>query len=436
LSGLDSLTHSLFWSLVANVGGYVAGSLWRAPSASEASQALLFVDVFSRTRAPGAAGPVFWRGQARLADLRTLADRFLGVPRATRLFRQYARSRDLPKEDAIVADAQLVQFVETELAASVGGASARLLVASVVQEQALALEDVLSIVAEASQLRAHSRELEEKSASLKRASEELRVVNEQLKSLDRLKDDFMSSVTHELRTPLTSIRSLSEMMVDDPEMDSAQRQQFLGIVVAETERLSRLVNQVLDLARIEAGEADWHYADIDPRDLAERAVKTTSAMFRERGATVELVSPAKLPSVRTDPDRVMQVMLNLLSNAAKFLPASGGRVAVRLRVDRQDLIVEVQDNGRGVPAGQEALIFEKFRQGGEGAVKPPGTGLGLPICRQIVGHLGGRMWLAPGSGDGACFGFSLPLCAAAAPAGEPRASPVCSADPAATGGTT
>ena len=436
LAGLDGLTHSLFWSLLANAGAYVAVSLWRRPSASEASQAVLFVDVFDRTRAAAVDGPLFWRGQARLADLRALADRFLGTGRADRLFRQYARSLGVQQGDSLAADARLVQFVEMELAAAVGAASARLLVASVAQEQALAVDDVLSIVAEASQLRAHSQELEETSASLRRTSEELRQVNEPLKSLDRLKDEFMSSVTHELRTPLTSIRALSEMMVDDPDMDRAQRQQFLGIIVAETERLSRLVNQVLDLARIEAGAAEWHYAEVDLKEIGGQAVKTTSAMFQERNASIELVAPAELPRVRTDPDRVMQVLLNLLSNAAKFLPANGGRVQVRLHASRQELLVEVQDNGSGVPAGQEALIFERFRQGGDGEAKPSGTGLGLPICRQIVAHLGGRMWLEPAPGGGACFGFSLPL-DASPPAGRSHGPhPSAGSVPATTGAST
>ena len=145
----------------------------------------------------------------------------------------------------------------------------------------------MRILDEASQLRAYSHAAGGQVASLERATAELRSANEQLKSLDRLKDDFMSSVTHELRTPLTSIRALAEVMVDDAEMPAEQRQQFLGIVVAETERLSRLVNQVLDMAKIESGHAEWHNSDIDLRALLTQAVQTTEPMFRERGASVD-----------------------------------------------------------------------------------------------------------------------------------------------------
>jgi len=380
LTGMDNLTHALFWTLLANVGLFVGVSLARPPSAAEASQAVLFVDVFER----GAQGRVFWRGRAQVADLEALLGRFLGLPRAQALFAGYARQHG----GAVRADPALVQWAETQLAGAIGSASARAMVASVVEEEALGLDDVMRIVQEAS---------------------ELRHLNEQLKSLDRLKDDFMSSVTHELRTPLTSIRALSELMRDDPAMDMAQRQQFLGLVVAEAERLSRLVNQVLDMAKIESGHAEWHSDDIDLPALLQQAVQTTAEIFRERGAVVTLLQPAAVPVLRADADRLLQVVLNLLSNAAKFVPQGRGRVDLRLSLLPGALRVEVQDNGPGVPAAQQALVFEKFRQGGDASNRPQGTGLGLPISRQIVEHFGGRLWLESAPGQGACFGFDIPL---------------------------
>ncbi|MFO1270029.1 MAG: HAMP domain-containing sensor histidine kinase, partial [Rubrivivax sp.] len=225
---------------------------------------------------------------------------------------------------------------------------------------------------------------------------------------DRLKDDFMSSVTHELRTPLASIRALAELMRDEPDMEPAQRQQFIAIVVSEAERLSRLVNQVLDMAKIEAGHAEWHTADVDLGALLEQAVQSTAELLRERGAVVELSKPDHVPLLRADPDRLLQVVLNLLSNAAKFTPPGAGRIALRLLVRPQGATVEVEDNGPGVPREQQQLVFEKFRQGGDGRRRPQGPGLGLPISRQIVEHFGGRLWLVSEPGHGARFGFDLP----------------------------
>ncbi len=405
LQGLDNLTHSLFWSLLANIGAYVGLSLWRAPSGQETSQALLFVDVFERTTT---ARPVFWRGRATVPDLLRLCGRFLGVERARLLFEGYARRVGANGLTAIAPDARLVQFVETQLAGAVGSASARVLVASSVEEETLTPDDVLRILDETSQLRAHSLELEEKSASLERATAELRAANDQLKSLDRLKDDFMSSVTHELRTPLTSIRALAELMRDDAQMDLPQRQQFIEIIVSETERLSRLVNQVLDMAKIESGHAEWHTEKVDLCALVQQAMATTSEMFRERQTQVSVNLPEQPPMLMADPDRLMQVMLNLLSNAAKFVPVPGGRVGVSLGSEDGGLTVRVTDNGPGVSVEQQALIFEKFRQGGEATNRPQGTGLGLPISRQIVEHFGGRLWIESSPGQGAAFCFFLP----------------------------
>ncbi|MDP2870380.1 MAG: sensor histidine kinase [Methyloversatilis sp.] len=405
LAGLDNLTHSLFWSLLLNIGAYVGVSLWRIPSAGETSQALLFVDVFERT---ASSGPVFWRGRAEVADLQPLVARFLGAARAQQLFEEYAARVGATRVDQIKPDARLVQFVETQLAGAIGSASARVMVASVVEEEALGLDDVMRILDEASQLRAYSHALEDKSRSLERATAELRAANDQLKSLDRLKDDFMSSVTHELRTPLTSIRALSELMVDDPAMDVEQRQHFLGIIVAETERLSRLVNQVLDMAKIESGHAEWHNTDVDLRALVEQAMETTQEVFRERGSTVVLQAPEHMRTLRADPDRLTQVVLNLLSNAAKFVPRGSGRVVVRMHTDGRGITVDVHDNGPGVPPDQQKLVFEKFHQGGDGITRPQGTGLGLPISRQIVEHFGGHMWLEADPGQGTCVSFHLP----------------------------
>lgn len=384
MTGLDSLTHSLFWSLFANVTAYVWVSLWQRPAAREASQALLFVDVFQRS---SATHPVFWQGQAKVTDLLHLMGRFLGETRAEQLFAKYAQQVGAHDIGQIPADAKLVHFVETQLTGAIGSASARVMVASVVEEEALELDDVMRILEEAS---------------------ELRIALEKLKSLDHLKDDFMSSVTHELRTPLTSIRALSEMMQDDPEMEQEQRQQFLGIVVAETERLSRLVNQVLDMAKIEAGHAEWHNSDVDMREVVQQAVNSVAGTCRERQIALHTELPASVAPLRADADRLVQVVLNLLSNALKFVPVSQGEIVVRLQDVPAGVTVTVADNGIGIAPDKHAQVFEKFRQVDNVSGSVQGTGLGLPISRQIVEHFGGRMWLESEEGKGACFGFFLP----------------------------
>ena len=413
LSGLEQITHSMIWSMIVNCGAYVAVSLLGPQSADEHRQASLFVDVFRHTGEAG--GARFWRGTASVPDLYDVLARFQGTVAADTAFADYAHSRGLKwPDDVPVADADFVHYVEVQLAGAIGAASARIMVASVVKEEALTVAEVREILDEASQVVAYSHRLEQKSRELEAATAELREANHRLQELDRLKDDFVSTVTHELRTPLTSIRAFSEMLRDDPGMDSAQRAKFVDIITRETERLSRLINQVLDLSKIESGTTEWHESQIRMEELVSDAIAGMSQLFEEKGIAIDLTIEKNLPPVAGDIDRIIQVLLNLLSNAVKFCDASGGRIEVGLAVADGCLRVAVKDNGCGVSEGDEAIIFEKFRQAGDTLTnKPHGTGLGLPISRRIIEHHGGRLWLERGAGgiegSGACFIFTLPL---------------------------
>jgi Na+/proline symporter/nitrogen-specific signal transduction histidine kinase len=412
LTGLNGISHCLFWSFVANIGAYVGVSLLRPPMVAEATQATVFVDALKET---GPVGAVLWRGRAKVSDLQGLVGRFLGPARAQSAFAAYAR-RHGGAGEALDADARLVQFAESLLAGAIGSASARVMVASVAKEEPLSIEEVMHILDEASQLRTYSRELERKSRELTAATLELQEANQRLQELDRVKDDIMSSVTHELRTPLTSIRAFSELLRDDPMMHLADRVRFLGLIVSEAERLTRLINQTLDLAKIESGRADWNGCELDLKEVIEQSVAATSQLFHEKGAHVELDLPDNLPLILADRDRLIQVMLNLLSNAAKFLTPDEARVRVMLRRLDDGLEVSVADNGPGIRAEDHDLIFEKFRQVGDTmTAKPAGTGLGLPISRRIVEHFGGRLWVESVAGEGATFRFTLPFAPRQAP---------------------
>jgi signal transduction histidine kinase/Na+/proline symporter len=413
LSGLDEITHCLFWSMFANIGAFLGVSLLRQQNAREAGQATLFVDAL---RAPQAPGARFWRGSAQLEELLPLIGRFLGPKKANEAFNQYAQRRGVASLEELKADADLVVYAESLLAGAIGSASARVMVASVVKEEALGLDEVMNILDEASQVRAYSRQLERQSQELSAATRNLRAANERLKELDRLKDDFMSTITHELRTPLTSIRAFSEMLRDDPRTDLAERKRFLGIIVAETERLTRLINQVLDLAKIESGKAEWHTAEVDLREVIQHSVDATGQLFKERSVALDVSLPDTVPSIIADRDRLMQVMINLLSNAVKFCNPGSGSVDVRLWRDGKMLRVDVADNGPGIRREDQAIIFEKFRQGGRSSdvltTKPQGTGLGLAISRQIIENFDGRLWVesSPEEGRaGATFSFTLPI---------------------------
>lgn len=408
LQGMDEISHCLFWSMLVNIGLYVSVSLWRRPTAAEHSQANLFVDVLRHVAA--GSGSRFWRGSATVADLQTLLGRFIGPERASESFAAYARSQSINGVDQLTANAVLVHYVESQIAGAIGSASARDMVASVVVEEPLALEEVMTIIDEASQALAYSRQLEQKSRELEAATNELRSANQRLQELDRLKDDFISTVTHELRTPLTSIRAFSEILGDNPQLETAQRAKFLGIITRESERLTRLINQVLDLAKIESGAAEWHPSALDMREVIEDATTALSQIYKERGIKLTTGLPDTLPMVYADRDRIFQVVLNLLSNAANFCDKPDSRVHVSVIVEETALRIEIADNGIGISANDQSFIFEKFRQVSDTTSgKPKGSGLGLAISREIVQHYKGRLWVVSTPGIGSTFSFTLPL---------------------------
>jgi signal transduction histidine kinase len=302
-----------------------------------------------------------------------------------------------------------VHHVEVQLGGAIGAASARVMIASVVKEEALSIDEVREILDEASQVVVYSHRLEQKSRELEAATAELREANERLTELDRLKDDFVSTITHELRTPLTSIRAFTQILLENPQVELEQRTRFLGIITKETERLTRLINQVLDLSKIESGRAEWHESAVDMREVVADTVTGMSQVFEERDIRVNTSVPPALKPVRADVDRMIQVMLNLLSNAAKFCEPGRGQIEIAVSEHSGALRVDVRDNGPGIDPADQKVIFDKFRQVGDTLTsKPHGSGLGLHISRQIVEHFGGRMWVESAPGKGACFSFTLP----------------------------
>src|SRR5947199_310794 len=231
---------------------------------------------------------------------------------------------------SLVANIGAYLGVSPSAAPSVGVAPGRGMVGSVGEEEALTIDEVREILGGASQVVVYSHRLEQKSRELEAATAGLREANERLKELDRLKDDFVSTVTHELRTPLTSIRAFTEILLDDPDVEIGQRKTFLGIITKEAERLTRLINQVLDLAKIESGKAEWVETRVDMKEVISDTLAAMDQLFREKNIEVEARLPEKVSTVTVDLDRMIKVMLNLLSNAVKFCDSSNGKVEIAL----------------------------------------------------------------------------------------------------------
>ncbi len=412
LEGWDIYTHSLLWSLVANVGLLVGISLFSRQSPLEQTQAALFTEAMH----PGLMETSLWQGQTTRGELRLLLDRYLGANATARVF-----SRPDASEDDLPAPPALISRAEQALAGALGSASARVLINSVVRGEALDLDAILSILDTTSETLEVNRRLEQKSNELARASEELRSANERLRELDRLKDEFVAMVSHELRTPLTSIRAFAEILHDSQDLPEEKRRHFLDVVVHESQRLSRLIEEILDLARLESGRLTLNPQRLDLVILARHSLDAVHRLQENRGVDLEVDISLDTAWVVGDPDRLEQVIINLVDNAGKFTDDDDPRVLVRLERHKDHFRLAVEDNGPGIAEGERERVFEKFHQikhsGSQARGRPKGSGLGLPISRGIVAHLGGRLWVedAPHLG-GACLVMEMPE----APAAEPE----------------
>ncbi len=257
-------------------------------------------------------------------------------------------------------------------------------------------------------------------ARLYQVTNEARVAAE---AANEAKSAFLANVSHELRTPLTSImgftrivqKRLQERIVPLVPVNDAQVQRAivqvdsnLKIVLSEGERLTSLINNLLDLEKIRAGKMDWHMKEVHIAEIVDQAWAASSSLLENKGLTWVREIPADLPPVLGDHDRLVQVIINLISNAVKF--TEKGSITCRVTATVEELAVCMQDQGIGIDKKDQVLVFEKFRQVGDTLTnKPAGTGLGLPICKEIIEHHGGRMWLDSAPGKGSSFYFSLPL---------------------------
>ncbi len=229
------------------------------------------------------------------------------------------------------------------------------------------------------------------------------------RELDRLKDDFVATVSHELRTPLTSMMGFLEMIREGEAGELTDEQKrFLAIVYRSSERLQRLVGDLLFVARLDASGLQLQFAPVDVEELVREAAESAGALARSRELDLELVL-APLPFVTGDKERLSQLVGNLISNALKFTPA-GGQVTVRTFVDGSHAVIEVEDDGIGIPEGEQNRLFQRFFRSTTATEQAiPGTGLGLVISRAIAEAHGGTIDVRSEEGAGACFRVELPL---------------------------
>jgi PAS domain S-box-containing protein len=250
----------------------------------------------------------------------------------------------------------------------------------------------------------------------------LQRAKEAAEEASQAKSAFLANVSHELRTPLTSVLGFAKIIrkrlheqifprVDDRDLRTqramAKVSHNLDIIVTESERLTSLINDVLDLTKIEAGKEDWQMQPVSLATVIDQAASATAGLFDPKRLRLALDVDPGLPLVCGDRDRLMQVVINLLANAVKF--TDRGSVTCQARQQRGQVVVNVSDTGIGIAPEDQGTVFELFTQVGDTLTdKPKGTGLGLPICKQIIEHHGGRIWVESVPGQGSTFAFALP----------------------------
>ncbi|ACK65763.1 histidine kinase [Rippkaea orientalis PCC 8801] len=196
---------------------------------------------------------------------------------------------------------------------------------------------------------------------------------------------------------------------DQPTQKAIQQvRNNLEIIVAESERLTSLINDVLDIAKIESGKVEWNFESVSPIIILERAIISTSSLFEDKNLRLIRDFSPDLPLIRGDQDRLIQVVINLLSNAVKFTEV--GSVTCQAQQNQEYLVIAITDTGIGIPHNEQNKVFDRFQQVGNVLTnKPQGNGLGLSICRQIIEHHGGQIWVESQLGQGSTFFFTLPL---------------------------
>ncbi|OIP41153.1 hypothetical protein AUJ95_03795 [Candidatus Desantisbacteria bacterium CG2_30_40_21] len=242
----------------------------------------------------------------------------------------------------------------------------------------------------------------------------LKELNQQLEKLNKMKSEFLITISHELKTPLSSIKAFSEILLND-KIDKAETLEFLQIINIESDRLDRLINNLLMMSCIETGKICWNMKAVSINKIIEKAVATMQMDIKEKELRLEINVSPDISDIYGDKEKLVNVVGNLLSNAVNFSTSEG-----TIRLNATELLIEnrglevcvcISDTGVGIKIEEQEKIFDKFYQIKEDILidKPKGMGLGLAICKEIIEHHGGRIWVESQFGKGSSFSFSLPV---------------------------
>lgn len=408
-TGLSHFSAVVAISLLVNLSLFFLVSLFSTASKLERNQAELFVNIMRISRRNFDQAGI-WQASVPFNDIKSLLINFLGDRRTEEVLDRYARINQISFSDTENADPRMISYAERLLTEAIGPASARIMIASVAKGEEISIYEVLDIVRESKEVLQLNRELRQKTEELERVTNRLQSANDRLQEYATLKDEFLYTVTHELRTPLTAIRTQAELLQDDPEMPEEDRVLFLNSMVKECERLSNLITNVLDLEKFESGSQKLHLELEDPKEVIVDAVESLTNLSKQKAIALTCEINSALPKMVMDRERIIQVMVNLISNAIKFCNQEQGKIMITAYQLDDSLKVNVIDNGAGIKKQEAEFVFDKFYQvKNQTRKKPLGSGLGLAICKNIIQMHQGRIWVEPEPKGGTRFSFTIPL---------------------------
>lgn len=405
LSVLPPLAHSLFWSLGINILAMLVVSIFVKKKAQESYFAEFYVENHKYASDSNNIGA--WKGKAHLEDLYSVLGSFIGEEKSQKLIKKFAEKNDIKMDNIAFAPSKIVAFTERILSGVVGSSAARSLIKRTTFEEEISYQEMYAIIQDSQKVRASYTELKKKSAELTKAKAALQAANDELNKADVLKNEFLYTVTHELKTPLTSIIALSEIVLDNPDLDKETRHLYLQSSINEANRLANLINQVLRIEKFEAGKEKINLSEVDLNGVIVEIVTVYKASLQSKNIQVELNFEKENTLLFCDVEMIKQVLVNLIGNAQKYAKCI---VSIRSRVLASEIQVWVEDDGKGIDPTESELIFDKFFQAKNQSLrKPEGSGLGLAISKKIIDLHKGRIWVDTNYEVGAHIAFSLPL---------------------------
>ncbi|WP_243612046.1 ATP-binding protein [Shimia aestuarii] len=406
IEGIDPMVHAILWSISLNGLSFVLASMLGFPTPLERLQGAQFVNVYEHSSTPQS-----WSGNAAQSeDLMIMSQRILGAREAQALFESEARRQGV---SGYLPDTtpDFLQALERALSGSVGTATAHAMIGQIVGGASVSVEDLLAVADETAQMMEYSNRLEAKSEEQARTARQLRQANEKLQQISVQKDAFLSQVSHELRTPMTSIRAFSEILRDSEKLSETEQVKYASIIHDEALRLTRLLDDLLDLSVLENGQVNLNIQQGQLSRVLDHAIASALTGSGQEGLKISRDTAQETVLLSTDLDRLSQVFINLISNARKYCDAEVPELVLRVTHRDDTILIDFIDNGSGISKNDQAVIFEKFAR--VGAMRAGGAGLGLAICREIMARLGGSVSYLPGQG-GAAFRVILPASSAMA----------------------